>query len=42
VNISKLIADAAAAPVRLGVAAADTGISAAAQVLGYVKQSLGE
>src|SRR5689334_21578073 len=40
VNISKLIADVATAPVRAGVAVADAGLAAAAMALGSVKEAL--
>lgn len=41
-NISKLIADVATAPVRAGVKAADAGLAVAAMALGAVKESIGE
>jgi len=41
-NLGKVIADVATAPVRVGLAAADTGLDVAAIALGLVKQSLGE
>lgn len=41
-NITKLIADAATAPVRAGVKVADAGLAAAAMALGSVKEALGE
>ena len=41
-NLGKVIAGVATAPVRVGLAAADTGLGVAAIALGLVKQSLGE
>ena len=40
-DIGKVIADVALAPVRAGVAVADAGLAVAAMVLGSVKQSVG-
>lgn len=42
VNISKLVADLAMAPVRVGLLAADTGLAVGALAVGVVKESLGE
>lgn len=42
VDISKVIADVAMAPVRAGLVAADTGLAVGALALGVVKESLGE
>ena len=42
VDLGKLIADLASAPVRAGVAAGDIGIAVGAYALGLVKQTLGE
>lgn len=42
VNISKLIADVATAPVRAGVKVADAGLAVAAMALGTVKEAVGE
>lgn len=41
-DISKVIADVAMAPVRAGIAAADAGLAVAAMALGSAKHSLGE
>jgi hypothetical protein len=42
VDISKVLADVAMAPVRVGLLAADTGLAVGALALGVVKESLGE
>lgn len=42
VNLGKLLADAVTAPVKVGLAAADTGVAVAALAVGFVRQSLGE
>lgn len=41
-NLAKVIADIAKAPIRVGIGASDIGLAVAAFALGLVKQSLGE